>query len=79
MCEVPNSMNRVEDPEPQRGNGSELMRLLSCKGCGEQPKLEQVFCTGVYYKCQCGASANGFPVAQTEGLAKQRWQAANAR
>lgn len=24
MCEVPNSMNRVEGPEPPRGNGSEL-------------------------------------------------------
>ena len=28
MCEVPNSMNRVEDPEPPRGNVSELNDLL---------------------------------------------------
>lgn len=30
MCEVPNAMNRVEDPEPTRGNAPELNALLCC-------------------------------------------------
>ena len=34
MCEVPNAMNRVEDPEPPRGNVSELNDLLCCPFCG---------------------------------------------
>ena len=66
-------------PEAAQGQAVELTRLLSCKGCGGTPKLKEVFCTGVYYKCRCGAAAKGFPLAQTEGLAAQRWRTLNAR
>ena len=41
MCEVPNSMNSIEDPEPQIGNKSKLNdRVIKpCPFCGEQPMV----------------------------------------
>ena len=52
MCEVPDSMNRVDEPEPDE-RSNPLETTVSCKKCGKDwiYKSEQAACTEKFGEC----------------------------
>lgn len=53
MCEVPNAMNRIEEPEPQTCEG-QMSSLLPCPFCGCVPAFPNGDGTQYEIECDCG-------------------------
>lgn len=76
MCEVPNAMNRIEEPEPQTCEG-QMSSLLPCPFCGCVPKFEYIagFEKPYFFACKsedCPASLESIGKDKME-LAREVW------
>ena len=55
-----------------------MSELKGCMKCGGEPKLNNVFGSGAYYKCKpCNLPSFQFPIVSTKGAQVIQWNNLN--